>query len=383
MTFPDSSASFVSAIGKLNRSFSVPFACDLPNEAVKSDGAMLDKVLEKERDAFLPFLEQIFGSFAANGQTYIRKCPLGQNGGATGGGASTNNSCNYATSSTMQQWVTGMGYGGGHASSPPGGGDDDDPWKNYRPHNLTPGHYLEQEQFQSSHDIDKLTADILRDGELFRELGLELPELQTLPDPNSANVDYSDPAPMTPGPMTPYMPMMSPVPAQANSDVRNLLEIQALLTSPNPRMSVPQQPTSPDYTASNTEVGHHTANKQPRPPVSPAPFQHSQMQPSSSSDFFATTSYQQGDQSFIAMSVKSQKDPQAYHALEFIWNLFKKYETVLERNCTMPIAVQGKAKLCGMKMDMHGNLLFNIPANCEYSVVLMLLCVANNRHFIG
>lgn len=392
--FSDSSVSFVSAVKGQDRSFVVIYSDDLPNQAVctqRIEKGVLITAWKNERNNYLSSLksldDQVVLSYC---QAHFRKCPGGR-GNASGGGASYT----YATSSDMQySWVTGATGGsgsifGGYSG---GAGDDDDPWKQRRQIDMTPSHYIEN--FNILEDLDEMTADILRN-DIFPDLGFGLDGLPSLDavfnkDP-SANVlmeDPSDPAPMTPAPTTPasyYVPstpthlpvVSSPAPTQAaRSDIEDLLQIQQIMRAPNTPVQKPQQSSTPGYLPAPNNLLGQTLLCTPTPassevhqPSQPISVPTQPTQPIIPLNFFDTAMYRDFAAKSLVINISVKKDSKdnhlAYQALQHCCSLYSKYQIGLQHPCNLPVAVQSKAKLCSMTVELSGSLRFAMPEDCE------------------
>ena len=392
--FSDSSVSFVSAVKGQGRSFVVIHSDDLPNQAVSThpnNRGVLMVPWKNERNDYLSSMESLCDQVVlSNCQVHFRKCPGGR-GNASGGGASYT----YATSSDMSySWVTGASGGGGgiFGGYSGGAGDDDDPWKQRRPIDMTPSHY--NENFDILEDLDEITAAMLRN-DIFPDLGFGLQDLPSLDavfnkDP-SANVlmeDPSDPAPMTPAPTTPgshympstpsHVPVSSPVPTQAasRSDIEDLLQIQQMMRAPNTLVQKPQQSSTPGYlSAPNTLLGQTLlcnptpASSEVRQPTQPISVPSQPTQPIVPLNFFDTTMYRDPVTKSLVVTISVKNDSKdnhlAYQALQHCCSVYSKYQTSLQHSCDLPVAVQLKAKLCSMTVELSGKLRFAMPEDCE------------------
>lgn len=239
--------------------------------------------------------------------------------------------------------------------------------------------------------------------------------------------DYSDPAPQTPhtpAPMTPHTPapatpasysMMSPMPPCGASgmnygppstygnmggayesmggasmqstpgvNVSDLLEISKLMATPSAPptntpvcapMIVPQQPRN-DQRLTGQQVFNLThpasnpvANVGPaNPPPSPSPRSQTSFALSQPvTQFFGVRSYIIGPQSkkVIKVFVKDHNNTQSYDALKFCFDMYQKYGSQIEKQCTLPIANQGRAKLTTMNTEPDSSLTFSMPSNCK------------------
>ena len=394
---------FAAINGEINRSVFACFATDLPNEVAKGRPTIL---FESGEDSSIP---QFFASIF-KGNQYVRTCPGGRtNGSGTSGGMSSGGGA--TSSSLLQQWVTGTGGGGVYYGSSAGGGDDDDPWKHQRPITLTPSHYID-DQFQENDDFDKLVDDLLRDcdGGLFPEI--LLPDLNPLTHPvHTRPDDVSDPAPMTP--LTPAPPgtpasyygapmsmdmgrsmepmltgaytnmggasgMNGPAP-ESTMDIGGLLQMHKLMAAPpapptangsvHAPMVIPQQPTGEHLTGQQVFQLTHPPTPSPAPP-SPAPqlvnsCSYAMSQPVTEFFGLSVSQNERRDERVFKYFVKDRHDRQSFNALEFCWSLYRKYENQLEKQCTLPIANQGMAKLCSQRLDQDCNLLLSLPLNCK------------------
>ena len=390
--FSDSSVSFVSAVKGQDRSFVLTRSDDLPNQPIytrKSHSGVLIIPWKNERNHYFSSMESLHDQVVLSYcQAHFRKCPGGR-GNASGGGAAYT----YATSSDMQySWVTGASGGGGGTYGGYAGsaGDDDDPWKQRRPIDMTPSHY--NETFNILEDLDEITAAMLRN-DIFPDLdfGLEgLPSLDPVfnKDP-SANVlmeDPSDPAPMTPAPTTPashyvpstpsHIPVSSPVPTQAaQSDIEDLLQIQQIMRAPSTLVQKPLQSSTPGLSAPNTLLGQTLlcnptpASSEVHQPSQPMSVPSQPNQPIVPLNFFDTTMYRDFVAKMLVVTIAVKNDSKdnhlAYQALQHCCSVYSKYQTSLQQSCNLPVAVQSKAKLCSMNVELSGRLRFTMPEDCE------------------
>ena len=427
--YGNNNMSFADVNSAINRSFFAEFSADLPNEPAVTQKAVLDldQWGKDGKVAAAKFFKELLCSSKSN--SYFRSCPVGS--GQTGGGGASAGASGGNGATGNVQWVTGANGGGGsyYWGSAGGGDDDDDPSKHLRQANVTPGHYMDL--FQASEDLDQITADLLRDYSLFSELGLVDPVFNTgqhLPvNPSGLRPDdYSDPAPPTPhtpAPMTPHTPapatpasysMMSPMSQCGNSGmnfglpsnygnmggayenvggasmqstaVSDLLEISKLMAMPsappttNPvyaAMVLPQQSRSDQrltgqqvFQLTHPSASNAGANPGPNPPPSPSPQSQTSFALSQPvTQFFGVRSYVNTaqDKKVIKVCVKDHNSPQSYDALRFCFDMYKKYGSQLEKQCTLPIANQGMAKLCPMNIEIDGSMAFSMPSNCEYN----------------
>ncbi|XP_019857707.1 PREDICTED: uncharacterized protein LOC100631641 [Amphimedon queenslandica] len=239
--------------------------------------------------------------------------------------------------------------------------------------------------------------------------------------------DYSDPAPQTPhtpAPMTPHTPapatpasygMMSPMPqcgasgmnygpsltygsfggayesmggasmqSTSGVNVSDLLEMSKLMATPvtpptnNPvcaPMVVPQQPRNDQrltgqqvFNLTHPSASNSVANVGLNPPPSPSPQSQTSFALSQPvTQFFGVRpSYINAAQGkkVLKVFVKDHNNAQSYDALKFCFDMFKKYDSQLEKQCTLPIANQGRAKLATMTTEPDSSLTFSMPFNC-------------------
>jgi hypothetical protein len=206
----------------------------------------------------------------------------------------------------------------------------------------------------------------------------------------------SDPAPATP--ITPgvYAPSPASVRSQSvntpsnsyngNSDIDDLLTIQSLMNTGNSssaaslpvKLSINQQPTTPSSARNIHHVyvtppvtSHVTQVTQPAtvsPQASsctPLPHHGGAHQPHETVDFFKTSVTQTSTDYCIKIMVKNPHDQVGYQALQHCVALYSKYQFALQQQAiNQSVAIEAKASLCTMIMNVTGDISFTMPAGC-------------------
>ena len=334
----------------------------------------------------------------------FRQCPLGQQGGANGGGAY------YGGSSGGNQSMGGSyGFGSGGSSDgmggASGGSGDDDPSKrpsdhsNSGPHSLP---FIDEEDFNSFNYLDPMIEDLLRDMPfedivVNPQFGFNRDPVHSYPtDPTDPSDNPSTPAPLTPltpmyHPPTPsYNPQMVSSPPNTNSvqqvqdTMVDLFEINQLMISAQSKKKVPDMTNTATlvprphsaYPSRNSRV-HSTASDFPvMPPMVPRPIG----LPKSNSgqmggiDFLTAQMIKNGMhhviELFVPQNVAQDKYDIGFKAFNHSYEVYLQYLQTLKSASLneLQVANQQTANLCEMKLynSVHPKLCFEMPESCEF-----------------